>query len=70
MRDHLLVVLSRLHVLGEQVQCSETLSTTHALENVSGLFISSTNPHILTSHQLPGDGKLLLEDVSGWGWLG
>ena len=69
MRDDLLVMLSFLHVFSQQLKTSKTLTAAHALENVFRLLISSSNPNILSSDELPWNRKLLLEDVPCWRWL-
>ena len=66
MRDDLLVMLSGLHVFGQQVQSPETLAAAHTLENISGLLICPAYPDILAPHQLPGDGHLVPQHVPLW----
>ena len=65
LRDHLGVVLCLLHVLGHEVERAEALPAPHALEDVLGLLLPPPQPHVLASHQLPGQRELLLQDVSG-----
>ena len=43
-RDNLFVMLSLLHVLGQQLQTSVALTAAHALEDVSRLLIRPTDP--------------------------
>ena len=64
MRNDLLVMLSGLHMFGQQVQSSETLTTTHTFEDIPSLFVRSTNPNILTSNQFTRNGHLLPEDIT------
>ena len=53
-----------LHVFGHEIEASEALATPHTFQNIPGLLLTTAQPHILTSHQLPRHGQLLLENIS------
>jgi hypothetical protein len=68
MRNDLFVMLCFLHVFGEEFETSKTLATSHTLEDVSRLLISSAYPNVLTSDKFSWKRKLLFKYISD-GWL-
>ena len=64
MGNDFFVMLSCLHVFGQQIQGPKTLTTSHAFENVPGLLISTPDPNILATNKFPWNGHLLSQHIS------
>ena len=64
LRNDFCVMLCFLHVSCHQIQGAEALSTPHAFQDVLGLLLTTPQPNILSTDQLPWQWQVLLKNVT------